>query len=65
MAELKPCPFCGGVAVQVYSINADTYVYGCFTSACMGNAQNHLHRFGTDKEAIEAWNRRAKSDENV
>lgn len=56
--ELKPCPFCGGVAIQVYSVNADSYVYGCRTIACPGNAQNQLHRFKSDKEAIEMWNRR-------
>ena len=59
MAELKPCPFCGGVATQLYSAVSDTYIYGCYTSCCMGNAQNHFYRFETDKEAIEAWNRRA------
>ena len=59
MDELKPCPFCGGIATQVYSVNADTHVYGCYTTACPGNAQNQLHRFKSDSEAIEAWNRRA------
>lgn len=61
--DLKPCPFCGGAATQVFSVNAETYVYGCYTNGCMGNAQNNLHRYNTDKEAIEAWNRRA-SDES-
>ena len=60
--KLKPCPFCGGVATQIYSINADTYVYGCYTSGCMGNAHNHIKRFKTDKEAAEAWNRRANEN---
>ena len=56
--ELKPCPFCGSEAVQLYSINTGTSIYGCFTPCCMGNAQNHLYKFGTVKEAIAAWNRR-------
>lgn len=57
--DLKRFPFCGGKATQVFSINAETYVYGCYTNGCMGNALNNLHRYNTDKEAIDAWNRRA------
>lgn len=61
MTKLKTCPFCGGEATQIYSVNADTYVYGCYTIGCMGNAQNFIKRFKTDKEAIEAWNRRVNN----
>lgn len=58
MANLKTCPFCGGVATQIFSVYSETYVYGCLTNGCMGNAHKHLCRYNTDKEAIEAWNKR-------
>ena len=62
MGNLKPCPFCGEVATQIFSINPEvsgTYVYGCCTIGCSGNALNRKWRYKTDKEAREAWNRRA------
>lgn len=62
MADLKPCPFCGGAPTQIFSINPETdgrYIYGCCTIGCMGNALRGRGGFKTDKEAIEAWNRRA------
>lgn len=59
MNELKPCPFCGGVACQVFSVWGEGYRYGCITNGCIGNANNLLKQFNSDKEAIEAWNTRA------
>ena len=61
-SELKPCPFCGGEAMQLLRINPDgtgSYIYGCTTIGCMGNALGVRWGFKTNKEAIEAWNRRA------
>ena len=55
MAELKPCPFCGGEAVLIDN--------GCFVDVscknfhCRGWADSLM--FKTKEEAIEAWNRRA------
>lgn len=59
MAELKPCPFCGGTvkieeewadAVSVfYSFNCDSCGMYCVQNECV--PQN---------EAIEAWNRRVE-----
>lgn len=59
-AELKPCPFCGGEVEKPYYCNSlDSYERtgkSCFIIAC------HSCRVGiakrTEKEAIEAWNRR-------
>lgn len=55
MAELKPCPFCGGEVAEVDEEDGIFFVVcnylngGCGASSC--------HR--TDEaEAIEAWNRR-------
>ncbi len=63
MAELKPCPFCGEVACQVFSVNSERYRYGCLTSGCMGNVNNQLTCFKTDGEAIKAWNTRTPQKE--
>lgn len=63
--KLKPCPFCGGVAVQRFSIWGESYAYGCCTTGCMGNVHNYTSGFKTDKEAIEAWNRREPIDKIV
>ena len=56
--KLKPCPFCGGEAIQIFDVYDGTYVYGCCTIRCVGNAITNKMRLKTDKEAIEAWNRR-------
>lgn len=50
MAELKPCPFCGGEA-KVYGAN-------WFWAYCR-NCKFSSRTFITPKEAVEAWNRRA------
>lgn len=53
MADLKPCPFCGGEA-KIFKMASDQLKM-VVCSDCM--AQSGL--FLTDNEAIEAWNRRA------
>lgn len=63
--KLKPCPFCGGQAVQRFTIWGETYAYGCYTIGCMGNVHQTCAGFKTDKEAIEAWNRREPMDEII
>ena len=54
MAELKPCPFCGGKAnIMRFSIISGAY---CFCMGCHVKMPNSLTR----EDAIEAWNRRAE-----
>lgn len=56
MAELKPCPFCGGEAVL---INNGCFVdVSCKNFHCRGWADSLMWK--TKQEAIEAWNRRAE-----
>ena len=62
MVELKPCPFCGGKAIFLkesdvtcksgQSINLG--VVACIKLCC------EQHYVSSEKEAIEAWNRRHK-----
>lgn len=58
MADLKPCPFCGGEAEVVKAHSNTTefpYVVVCKNDLC--NAS--VGRFSTSREkAIEAWNTR-------
>ncbi len=59
MAELKPCPFCGGRAVIAeqmgrFYINP-IHKKGCTIEPCTW-LQSSLHI----KKQIEAWNRRAE-----
>jgi len=54
MDKLKPCPFCGGEGcVQV---NGLTNTYGVVCLDCFAETQPFWQ---TEKEAIDAWNRRA------
>ena len=57
MAELKPCPFCGGEAVVTKHHNRFIDWYLCSCPKC------HISQTGSEYgfrfEAIEAWNRRA------
>lgn len=60
MAELKPCPFCGGEADVV-----DNEVFvdvSCRNHRCRGWADTLM--YDSKNEAIEAWNRRAEDGTN-
>ena len=60
MAELKPCPFCGGEAKlreTTYGNNIGAYFVYCANRDCEVSPSTGYRRFR--KEAIEAWNRRA------
>ena len=51
MTELKPCPFCGGVAkILEHYWDVEVYCIECQAS----------NRGDSKAEAIEAWNRRAE-----
>ena len=54
MADLKPCPFCGGTDLHVVSVYGTEYYVDCFTCTTCGPYGE------TYEEAIEAWNRRAE-----
>lgn len=57
---LKPCPFCGGTKVHMYSFkNSDLhgFIHTCeINGDAMVKVESRL--FATDEEAINAWNRR-------
>ena len=58
MAELKPCPFCGGEAE--YVDNGDYKDVSCKDFRCRGWAESL--NCTSKKEAIEAWNRRVDNE---
>ena len=75
MAELKPCPFCGGTRLFVGTIaecemqgknhpdqefNSEHYVAVCdYSEGGCGASTGGSAR--TEEEAIRAWNRRANN----
>jgi Lar family restriction alleviation protein len=64
MAELKPCPFCGGEAelhhkIEPLCIDAYSYVY-CTKCGVTTEAFPKSFDHSSDEKAIEAWNRRAE-----
>ena len=68
MAELKPCPFCGGEAeLKKYMCslgNDGYYVVECKICGAKGKAIRNTSFISEndEKRAIEAWNRRADND---
>ena len=54
MAELKPCPFCGGEVLLEWDYYCDTYIVYCRDCGCY--VRQH---YTVKDEAIEAWNRRS------
>ena len=71
MAELKPCPFCGGNRVETLNaleeqpememigLTKDNWNVLCHDCFGMGGTRR------TATEAIEAWNRRAEDETNI
>jgi Lar family restriction alleviation protein len=60
MAELKPCPFCGGkaglISIKAFEWCDYSYIARCENPNCeVSPGVKKLEK----KEAIEAWNRRA------
>lgn len=59
MAELKPCPFCGGEAdmkITPHTPKGYDYTPQCVDPSCCGR----ITKKWTDRETAEyAWNRRA------
>ena len=67
--KLKPCPFCGGEVRVTDVIPPRLYIedtaYCVFCASCdllFGFDMDYGGEFATEKEAVEAWNRRV-SDE--
>ena len=50
MSELKPCPFCGGNRIMVTN-------WGLWKTWC-ADCKSETSSYLTEKEAVEAWNRR-------
>lgn len=57
MAELKPCPFCGGMVVISWNFRYEVYEVNC--RKCNGT---YTHWFGCLDEESEAWNRRTDNE---
>lgn len=55
--DLLPCPFCGGEATNVPYKNGKYYEVRCENKDCAVIVFTGVK--DTEKEAIEAWNRRA------
>lgn len=51
MAELKPCPFCGGSDIRIEKI------YDYYEVLCC-DCLSRTEEYSTNEEAIEAWNNR-------
>ena len=61
MAELKPCPFCGGEAELNHSITGTYFDVVCKDPYCRGFTR--VCNYSTEEKAIEAWNRRVSENE--
>ena len=61
MAELKPCPFCGGIPTDPFyydpydGYQGDLHSYIIRCTNCRAEIEKR-----TEEQAIEAWNRRAE-----
>ena len=62
MAELKPCPFCGGTKIKRYSFYSSD-LHG-FAHVCEINGEVTVkvesRFFKTEEEAVRIWNRRGR-----
>ena len=60
MAELKPCPFCGGEAVIRVNMG-NVYISPIHKKGCIIKPNTWLQSSLPIKKQIEAWNRRAEN----
>lgn len=62
MAELKPCPFCGakGILERHRNFKGKSVYQVCCPSTYV---QVKTIWFYTEKEAVEAWNRRTNDEQ--
>ena len=59
MAELKPCPFCGGEAV-IRVLMGKEYILPIHKKNCVIKIDTWLQSSLPIKKQIQAWNRRAE-----
>lgn len=60
--EIKPCPFCGGIADIRYSIN--TLVIECTNRKCKIQPSTWLHvNSDSAEKLIKIWNKRKNLEE--
>jgi len=69
MAELKPCPFCGGKAelhhkTEAFCLDGYSYVY-CTKCRVKTEAFPKSYEHSSDGKAIEAWNRRSEPQQEL
>jgi len=58
--ELKPCPFCGGIAkLGIHKGGKDDNYYLVMCTHCFGRIVGD-----TEEEAVAAWNKRVKNENN-
>jgi hypothetical protein len=60
--ELKPCPFCGGVAemkISKHTPSGFDYTPRCLNTSCCGRLQK---KYTVRETAVTMWNRRAKNE---
>ena len=60
--RLRECPFCGGdariIPHQFYSDEKKAWVTDCYGIDCQDCHASSYQFYGTERQAIEAWNRR-------
>lgn len=60
-AEMKPCPFCGGVAEVRDGTNSGSAIHiSCRCGAQLFGGRFH---FGSEDEAVAAWNKRHEGEQ--
>lgn len=60
--ELKPCPFCGG-EVRAFKVMRKPYDHG---ARCLNeNCEATISRCASEWQAIEAWNTRPPTTEEI
>lgn len=68
MAELKPCPFCGG---RQHVENHGRFGRWCVKHTCKGGSGNgnrmHINAsdFAVEEDAVNAWNKRMQKEEKM
>ncbi len=66
MAELKPCPFCGGEAMLISfgDFTGNYFDVSCKSIGCYAFRWTDDARYTNKDAAIEAWNRRANDGQH-